>query len=410
MTMRALILSISVLIAFASASPAQVQDEPSAAQLSVLEQQMNAARARRAEIEAKAAAVAEEIENLTSKMVKLGKQIQDQETSLTRIEIELDVLADDVEAQRAALATKRKDLGASLAAMQKLSRQPASLVFLQPVSAKQTSQSAALLSGVIPALNEQAASIRSELATLEVFKTKLEKTQDRYRTELASLDASRQDLEETRQARQEQKRSLSAEAQAEAERIAKLAGEAKTLAGLLQRLREERKKIAGAPRPIPRPTVPPAHAKQQPALLFSESRGLMPLPVRGQIVGDFGKPYQGQKSAGLWIAARPNAQVVAPYDGQVVFADRFRSYGRLLIIEHSEGYHSVVAGLRRADVKVGQYIVAGEPIGVMGRGVRQASAPNNPLGMPVLYLELQRDGRSINPGPWLAANMENKSR
>ncbi|MEM9879046.1 MAG: peptidoglycan DD-metalloendopeptidase family protein [Pseudomonadota bacterium] len=393
-----------------ASSAAQQNEASSQAELNALETQMAAAQERRAEIEAEAQAVAAEIAALTARMIDLAKQIQDQETSLTRVEIELDVLEDDLSAQRATLELKRKDLGASLAAMQKLSRQPASLVFLRPVSAKETSQSAALLSGVIPALNEQAARIRSDMATLEAFKIKLNATQATYRDALATLDDARGALEQARTQRQTQQQILSAEAQAEAERIAQLAGEAKTLSGLLERIRQERRKIASTPRPKPRPKAPPAYASEAPAPLFSESRGRMPLPVRGQVIGNFGKTFDGQRSAGLWIAARPQAQVIAPYDGHVVFADTFRSYGRLLIIEHSEGYHSVIAGLKRADVSVGQYIVAGEPVGIMGETSRQAAVPNNPLGLPVLYLELQRNGRSINPGPWLAANLESRSR
>lgn len=396
------VLSVSAL--------AQSADEPPASELQTIAQQMEAAKQRREKLEKQAQALSQEIEGLTQKMIALAKDIQDQETSLTRVELELEVLEENLEDQRTALQAKRADLATTLGAMQKLSRQPTSLVFLKPVSAKKTSQSAALLAGVVPVLDEQAAIISSDLAIMKSVKTQLETKRATYKVQLAALDDNRLALEDARTLRQSRKRTLSAEAQAEAERIAALAGEAKTLEGLLKRLREERLKVAGTPRPKPRPAAPPAYAVKKPVPLFSQSRGQIPLPVRGQVIGDYGKRYDGQKSAGLWIAARPSAQVIAPYDGQVVFADKFRSYGRLLIIEHSEGYHSVIAGLERADVKVGQFIVSGEPIGIMGTAARQVRVPNNPLGMPVLYLELQRNGRSINPAPWLTANLESTSR
>lgn len=401
---------LTVIIPLTSTALAQNAKAPSAGELKTIEQQMAAAKERRETLEKQAQALGQEIEGLTQKMIGLAKDIQDQETSLTRVELELEVLEENLAEQRIALKAKRQDLATTLGAMQKLSRQPTSLVFLKPVSAKQTSQSAALLAGVVPVLDEQAAVISSDLAIMRSVKTQLETKRATYKVQLAALDDNRLALEDARTQRQSRKRVLSAEAQAEAERIAALAGEAKTLEGLLKRLREERLKVAGTPRPKPRPVSPPPHAVKKPAPLFSQSRGQIPLPVRGQVIGDYGKRYDGQKSAGLWIAARPNAQVIAPYDGQVVFAEKFRSYGRLLIIEHSEGYHSVIAGLERADVQVGQFIVSGEPIGIMGTVARQASVPNNPLGLPVLYLELQRNGRSINPAPWLTANLESTSR
>jgi murein hydrolase activator len=75
----------------------------------------------------------------------------------------------------------------------------------------------------------------------------------------------------------------------------------------------------------------------------------------------------------------------------VVFAGPFRGYGQLLIIEHSEGYHSLMAGMGRIDTSVGARVLAGEPIGAMAED-----------GTPSLYVELRRDGQPINPLPWLA--------
>ena len=95
------------------------------------------------------------------------------------------------------------------------------------------------------------------------------------------------------------------------------------------------------------------------------------------------------------IAARPGAQVVAPYDGKVVYAGNFRSYGQILIIQHGGRYHTLLAGLDRVDAVVGQWLLAGEPVGIMG-------APHG--GDPELYLELRHAGKPINPLPWLATS------
>ncbi len=86
--------------------------------------------------------------------------------------------------------------------------------------------------------------------------------------------------------------------------------------------------------------------------------------------------------------------MVSPHEGRVVFAGPFRRYGQLLIIEHGEGYYSLLAGLARIDGVIGQWILGGEPVGIMGR-------PGN--GNPALYMELRRNGQPINPLPWLAA-------
>jgi septal ring factor EnvC (AmiA/AmiB activator) len=126
---------------------------------------------------------------------------------------------------------------------------------------------------------------------------------------------------------------------------------------------------------------------------FSEAKGRVVYPAAGSVVLVFGAADSaGGTSKGMTLETRPGAQVVAPFDGRVLFAGPFKGYGRILIIGHGDGYHSLVAGLDQIDSSVGQWLVAGEPIGTMPAGE----------AMPRLYLELRHDGQPINPLPWLA--------
>jgi len=128
--------------------------------------------------------------------------------------------------------------------------------------------------------------------------------------------------------------------------------------------------------------------------LFSKAQGDMPFPARGNVVVKFGQTDEaGLPAKGISIETRPDAQVIAPYDGQVVFAGPFRGYGLLLIIEHAEGYHTLLSGMSRIDGKVGQRLMSGEPVGVMGQSDSK----------PLLYVELRHNGQPVNPLPWLTA-------
>jgi septal ring factor EnvC (AmiA/AmiB activator) len=153
------------------------------------------------------------------------------------------------------------------------------------------------------------------------------------------------------------------------------------------------------PTPGPSVATPPiALALPPPAELarpFAEARGLVALPVAGRLLHRFGDPdEQSQPARGLVYESRAGAAVVAPYDGRILFAGPFRGYGLILIIEHGEGYHSLLSGLGRIDGGVGQWVLAGEPVGAMGTTTE---------GNPRLYLELRHQGHPINPQPWLAA-------
>ena len=122
------------------------------------------------------------------------------------------------------------------------------------------------------------------------------------------------------------------------------------------------------------------------------ARGRIPYPVKGSVVKKFGDPTEsGATSKGIVIRTRAGAQVISPYDGTVLFAGPFRGYGQLIIIEHGDGYHTLLAGMGRLDTSVGQTLLAGEPVGIM---VAQSK--------PTLYIELRKNGQPINPAGWLS--------
>ncbi|MDA0997603.1 MAG: peptidoglycan DD-metalloendopeptidase family protein, partial [Proteobacteria bacterium] len=197
------------------------------------------------------------------------------------------------------------------------------------------------------------------------------------------------------------KKTLRVRADIDAERASKrvlsLAGEAETLRDLLVEIEKERAKARQKPILAPTARVPKITARPPTLSLapFSKAQGKLKVPVIGRISGRYGeKTDAGLTRRGVTVSTSPKAQVVAPYDGTVVYAGKFRGYGLLLIIEHGEGYHTLLAGMARLDVDQGQSLVAGEPVGLMEDGDR---------GQPILYVELRRDGQPINPLPWLAA-------
>ena len=79
---------------------------------------------------------------------------------------------------------------------------------------------------------------------------------------------------------------------------------------------------------------------------FGKARGLLPLPVTGQVVGRFGQRNEnGVRQQGLSIIARAGAQINAPYDGLVLYSGPFRQYGEIVIINLADGFQMILAGL-----------------------------------------------------------------
>ena len=135
------------------------------------------------------------------------------------------------------------------------------------------------------------------------------------------------------------------------------------------------------------------------------------MPVNGARIREFGaSDGLGGTEKGVSIAARPGGQITAPCDGWVVYSGTFRNYGQLLILNAGGGYHVLLAGMDRISVDLGQFVVTGEPVAVMGGGVQSAAALAMTSSQSVLYVEFRKDGTPIDPGPWWAATEGEKVR
>jgi septal ring factor EnvC (AmiA/AmiB activator) len=122
-------------------------------------------------------------------------------------------------------------------------------------------------------------------------------------------------------------------------------------------------------------------------------------PVAGTLVRGWGDPENGEPATGQSWQSEPGAPVVAPCGGNVVFAEPFRGYGLLVIIDCGGGYHAVLSGMDQIAVITGRPVRDGDTIGTM-----RATVPGvTRVAPPVLYFELRKGGRPVNPAPWLRA-------
>ena len=116
-------------------------------------------------------------------------------------------------------------------------------------------------------------------------------------------------------------------------------------------------------------------------------KGKIQFPVRGEIISNYGEGKDLRKSKnGLVFRVNKDSFVTSPINGMVVFANQFRTYGNLVIIENDEGFYCVLSGMKNILISSGIEVLKGEPIAKIG------SNPNSQL-----YFELRLNGKIINP-------------
>jgi septal ring factor EnvC (AmiA/AmiB activator) len=420
-----------VLLLVLSVDLALAQDPPSK-QLKEIEREIERSKKESKALDRQAMEQAEALQRLRQEMVSAAHSAQEGEEKLTRLERKIASLKTEDAAKTSALFRRSNQMVDVLAALERLAWRPTEAVIASPGAPSDTIRSALLLRAAVPAIDREAKTLRRELETLSTIRGEILRERKEISGTVAKLSDDRKRVSTMLKRQSElQERTEAQKREAEA-RVAKLAHDAEDLRDLMAKLEDERKqrlaederrrkqelaaKAAAAqaareaaketnlaaktplppspPPPPERPAFEKAKLSEGEAGSFSAAKGRMPFPARGSLIQRYGEPNaHGQTSKGLSIAARAGAQVIAPHEGHVVFAGPFRGYGLLLIIEHSEGYHTLLSGMARIDAAVGRTVVAGEPVGVMGEG-NEASH---------LYVELRRNGHPVNPLPFLEA-------
>lgn len=145
--------------------------------------------------------------------------------------------------------------------------------------------------------------------------------------------------------------------------------------------------------------LPPPRAGQVAYAGFAQLRGRLPRPAAGPVLAGFGKVVNPRFRTvtvqnGVEIGAPRGDPVRAVAPGRVVHAGWFKGYGNLIIVDHGDGYHTLVAHLESMSAAGGEDVTAGALLGTVG--------DSGSLRGPCLYFELRERGRPVDPRPWLA--------
>jgi septal ring factor EnvC (AmiA/AmiB activator) len=405
--------------------------------LNQTEQQLQSNRAKEQGLTQDLAALAAERAKLNSELIEAGKGVQASEAKLSETEAKLAELTDQVTIIKNSITERKETIVKMLSAMQRIGRTPPPALVTRRDDALAVVRSAMLLADVFPELKYQADNLSRELegmVTLENGSRDQRDAEKGERDRLASEQA-RVDrlLEEKRRAMAQGeaelaqiKQAVSDQAQtvtdlselmdrldAQIAKVEVAQYDAEIAAEKALRAREQQQALATPAnenvveiKPESTKVAFASPDRLKPAMPFDAAKGSLRLPAQGRRVKRFGDAdATGGTVKGISLQTRAEARITAPADGWVVYAGEFRSYGQLLIINAGGGYHVLLAGMSRIDVSLGQFVLAGEPIAVMGNSAAPSQGVDD-SSRPVLYVEFRKDGRPIDPDPWWAEASE----
>ncbi len=311
-------------------------------------------------------------------LVKLAASIQENEQRMAGLDERIAAMEAEEKDLTARLESDYGSISDLILALERIRRIPPEAMIARPGAPLQTAQSAMLMQGILPGVTARAGDLAASLDHLQDIKTALAAEREQAEQTGAKLKEQYADLKDLAEKRKTQFQSSQSDYKEIQSAVSRISKEAQNLRDLVARLeKQEREAAARKPEKKTAQVLPRA--------------GTAGLPVAGTVITGFGgKDDIGAVSQGIRVKTRSGALAVAPMGGIVKFAGAFRQYGQMVIIEHEGNYHSLVGGLGKISVAVGQSIKSGEPIGNMPDGASSNESAT-------LYYELRRNGRPVDP-------------
>ena len=367
-------MTFCVLLVFILIQPAHAENKKD--ELKKIEQKVQAEKDRQEELRKAAEKLEKDMKGLKTDLIDTTKSVQKNERSLQEIENKIVTLQTQKNELDNNLKSKRKSLADLIMALERIRRLPPETLIARPDAPLKTAQAATVMGSILPEINKRANQLKEDLNVLSKLESELNEEKSKVKKTTTQLKSEKSKMDKLVADRSKALKETKQKVAAKNIEIANLNKEAKDFRDLIRRLEKKNREVDARTGN----TSPSKSRDSGPAL------GTGRLPVSGIIKTRYGETDDiGATSQGLIFSARAGSVVVAPLGGTVRYAGEFRNYGKIILIEHKNKFHSLVAGLGKVDTFVGQRVDAGEPVGIL------------PEQSGRLYYELRYQGEPVNP-------------
>jgi murein hydrolase activator len=359
-------------------------------QLGALNAELAKTRPAVAGAKAKSQALASEAASLRQKLIDTAARIQALEREQTSLDAQIDQLQAQDDQLAAGFVRDRISVTRLLAILERLQHDMPPALAVRPDDALAAARGAMLVGASLPPVYTQAAALARRIEKLKATRLALAARKlDAVRNE-AALAAAHDSLQALSDEKDREAAGAAGVYQTLAQRLDQISRQAADFATLVARVNALRRDDRdGAQNGIVTVT-----AERSGSGGYLSKASLLD-PVTGTPVP---AGPESDKNPGITYATLPGAQVIAPSDGKVLFAGSYHKEGQVLILEITTGYDVVLSGLGRVTVRLGDQLLAGEPVGIMPLDSGAGTGPQTRL-----YFELRQNGKGLDPEPWLTS-------
>ncbi|MCM0082029.1 peptidoglycan DD-metalloendopeptidase family protein [Geomonas sp. Red32] len=350
---------------------------------------------------------------VSGELQQIQKSLADKQASLVNLGRDLAVVEkgvgktmQEIERERQEAEKKRQQINRRVAALYKGGDTGNLRVFFSSESFPQMSENLKYLRSVLENDKKLFAQYNENLDRLRGLKQRLEQEAARKEGIRQSMEAKKREIEEEKQKKAEYLAKVRKDKQGYVASIKDLQANARRLQTMFAKLEARNRKALEARNRkgyssrahgkgeqanlLPAPPPVPDHG-------MGSQRGRLSMPVKGTIVDRFGRHKSPEfnsftVSNGISVAAPAGTPIRAVYDGEVIFANYFKGYGNMVIVDHGGGFFSLYAHASSVAKKVGSKVARNDVLASVG-DVDSAKGP-------MLYFEIRYQGKPVDPSPW----------
>lgn len=327
-----------------------------------------------------------------SNLVLLNRDLQGVEKNLQHTRTEVEAVKSDIE-------RKRYEVQSRLVAVYKAGEVGTMRIFFSSETFPQMLENLRYMKSLLGNDKKMIAEYNSRIEKLKGLEGTLEQDAERKEKIKTSIELKKKEIETEKKIKADKLAKVKQDKNNYLVSLRELEANSKRLQTIVERLEARSKKqqlaketkLKTAKKIVPE--LPPVTDHG-----FGSQKGRLSKPVKGEVISSFGKHKHPQFNSytmnnGISIAAPTGADVHSIYDGKVIFAEYFKGYGNLIIVDHGGGYFSLYAHNSKITKKVGTNVSKNDILASVG----DVDSSNGPM----LYFEIRYQGKPIDPTPWI---------
>lgn len=337
-----------------------------------IKKEISVTREKEKEVRGKESSILENLNSLETELYKKGKELKQMEGQLAQINERLRQARGQIAMLNNGLERTRRELFSRLTALYKMGRTPPETILLTSQSFPDLLKIDKYFRVILHSDARLVETYQYQVALKERYQEELTQDQQQWERNISEVGKKRAEIENIKKEKQALLKSIQNQKVVYQKLIKELEERAKNLQALVQKLEREKGLLSYG-------KVKPEHFK-----------GKLSPPVQGKVLSLFKE--RGQN--GIEIQAAMGTEIRAVLPGKVLYADWFKGFGNLVIIDHGEHVFTVSGYCSQLLKKAGEEVAQGEAIGLVGSV--------GSLKGPSLYFEIRLQGKAQDPMDWIS--------